>query len=374
MFNLSDDRKLGLAAIGSGLSQLAMGQPVNIMGSPAAQMLQQRQQQTALTESGILNRFTPEQRAILAQMPPAAAMQVIAGEAFRPPAAPMKGTEINGRLVNPVTGEVIADFSDDPEQPDMVRVISGEEAAAMGLDPAKAYEVTNDAAGNLVNVSGIGGGDTNIEVSTGDNLTPGQTALDKAYADRYLEWVTGRGADASNQAAQIASVAEALENGAEWTGPTIGIQGDFIRALTNPEAQDAKDRVEGVVQRSLKDTLGAQFTEKEGERLIQRAYNINLSPAQNAARLRALYQTIQARVDAENQMAQYFEEHGSLKGMSRVYVPTADDMIAAMESAAPEPATQAETGDIPPPPSGYSAEEWQEIWNLMPEADKALFQ
>lgn len=164
MFNLTDDRKYGLAAIGAGLSQLATGQPVNIAGTQAGQMVQQRQMRARLEESGILQRFSPEQRAILAQMPPQAAMSIIAGEAFKAPAAPMQGKVVGDRLVNPVTGQVIADFSQPPAQPDRVRVVTGEEAAAIGLDPEKAYEVTEDAAGNLKNVSGIGGGDTNINM------------------------------------------------------------------------------------------------------------------------------------------------------------------------------------------------------------------
>lgn len=86
--NITDDRKWKIAALGSGLSQLAMGQPVNIAGSQAGQMVQQRRDRQMLEESGILERFPPELRALLVQLPPRAAQSIIAQEFLRQPAAP----------------------------------------------------------------------------------------------------------------------------------------------------------------------------------------------------------------------------------------------------------------------------------------------
>lgn len=95
MFNLTNDQKHGIGAIGLGLSQLSAGQPVNLSQPTQALMMRQQraQQREALQSSGILNKFSPEQQAILAQMEPAAAQQIIASAMFAPAPAGPKPTD-----------------------------------------------------------------------------------------------------------------------------------------------------------------------------------------------------------------------------------------------------------------------------------------
>lgn len=120
--------------------------------------------------------------------------------------------------------------------------------------------------------------------------TPGQEATDKAYAKEYVEWTQGGGADMAGQISQITSIADRLESGKEnLTGAVIGNLPDAIGAVTNPSAVDARETVESVVQRNLRILLGAQFTAKEGEQLISRAYNPRLDETQNATRLVTLH-------------------------------------------------------------------------------------
>jgi hypothetical protein len=206
---------------------------------------------------------------------------------------------------------------------------------AQGIDPQQAME------------RAFGGGGTNVEVNTGNQgPTAGWEAIDKAYADTWLRDSVVGLPDAANQAAQISGVLSQLENGEELTGTMVGVQPDFIRAILNPTAQDAKDRVESVVQRSLRETLGSQFTEAEGSRLIARAYNVNLPPELNAARLRALYTQLEAVAGQKLAMRNYFNENGTLQAFNgATAIPTVDDFLATMDAAAPSP-------DTPPPAGG----------------------
>lgn len=87
--------------------------------------------------------------------------------AMEKPAA-VKGTEINGQLVNPITGEVMGDFRD--TDAGGYRQVTGEAAEAMGLDPTKVYNIGPDGK-----VSGIGGASTVIE----NNIGAGETAFSK---------------------------------------------------------------------------------------------------------------------------------------------------------------------------------------------------
>jgi len=74
------------------------------------------------------------------------------------------------------------------------------------------------------------------------------------------------------------------------------------------------DQVTEVVQRNLKLILGGQFSEKEGERLIARAYNPALGQEENARRVKALMTQIKSANEAQAQMAEYFGREGTLKG------------------------------------------------------------
>jgi len=135
----------------------------------------------------------------------------------------------------------------------------------------------------------IGSSGTSITIG-GQELTPGFEALDREYATEHLEWTRGGGSDMSRQIAQIGTVLGMLEQGQPLTGEAINYAPDFFKAIFNPKALNAKEQVEEVVQRNLRVVLGAQFTEKEGERLISRAYNEKLLPEMNAKRLRTLYE------------------------------------------------------------------------------------
>ena len=80
------------------------------------------------------------------------------------------------------------------------------------------------------------------------------------------------------------------------TGVTLGLMPDAFRAMVNPEAQDNFDTLRGVVMQSLKETLGGQFTEREGQKLIEAAYNPLLSEEINYKRVERLRDATVGRV------------------------------------------------------------------------------
>lgn len=145
--------------------------------------------------------------------------------------------------------------------------------------------------------------------------TPGQEAVDKKFAAEYADFVASGGyADFEKQINQLDEVATKLEESGSLTGWFVGNIPDFIQAGINPEAISARDAVEEVVQRNLRLILGAQFTEKEGQRLIARAYNPRLSEEENAKRVRNLMRQMKSAAEAKASAARYFEENGTLAG------------------------------------------------------------
>lgn len=172
--------------------------------------------------------------------------------------------------------------------------------------------------------------DTGTEASFPQALTPMQQKIDQSFANDFVEWTTGGGSDVLSQLGQVKTVVDALSRGEPLTGIDIAIQPDILLAMTNPAALQSRELVEGVVQRNLRVILGAQFTEKEGERLISRAYNPRLPPAQNAARLRNLFLQMSTAAEQKQAMVEYVEKNGTLRGY-KGKMPSIDDFYKAIE-------------------------------------------
>lgn len=167
------------------------------------------------------------------------------------------------------------------------------------------------------------------------NLTPGQRAVDQSFGKEYAEFVAGGGfADVKKNIGQLKAVREDLKN-QNLTGPFTGSTPDFIRKFTNAKSLAARDAVEEVVQRNLRLVLGAQFTEKEGERLIKRSFNETLSEEENEKRLNRLIGQIETAAQAKQEAADYFEKNGTLTGFrGKVYSAAdfANDAVPTNES------------------------------------------
>jgi len=204
------------------------------------------------------------------------------------------------------------------------------------------------ATGNKVLIPGVAEGTQQLKSAeeTGKLLakqkiekTPAEVATDKAYADDYVKFVTGESSDIEKQIAQLDNVVltlqkvirdnEDIEAGTKFrikdgkkekliekdlSSPRIGITPDFIQAASDPEALAIRERVEEVAQRNLRIILGAQFTEKEGEKLIARVYNQKLDEKENLKRVKALSKQMTKAFKAKESAADYYAENGTLKG------------------------------------------------------------
>lgn len=148
------------------------------------------------------------------------------------------------------------------------------------------------------------------------NLSPADTARDKAAGTALAAWDNGGRATVTSNITSLDKIVEGLEDGQIKTRgfvDALPFGSDWARAIVNPQAQDAKNRVEGVIFQTLKETLGAQFTEREGKRLVEASYNPMLDPATNAARLRDYSNGLKKAVEARESMLRYLAENDTLK-------------------------------------------------------------
>jgi len=150
-----------------------------------------------------------------------------------------------------------------------------------------------------------------------DSMSPAAKEIDKQFGTVYNEF-QGAQFDKEKQIKDLTEAQDLLLNTPEGeiTGKAAGaaLDSGAYKFGMYKDAKRASDRVLGVVQRSLRETLGAQFTEVEGKMLMERAYNPYLSQAENAKRVGRLLESIQKAHQSRKAMIDFYEKNQTLYG------------------------------------------------------------
>jgi hypothetical protein len=179
----------------------------------------------------------------------------------------------------------------------------------------------------------------NYNAGLGRTLTTAEIKADEAFGKDYG---TNSNASAAANIATLDTIAEQLSmpdadaTGLSWLSPVQSLSrvldpdgSNMLRTLFDQDGLDTQEVVAGIIQKNLRETLGAQFTQKEGQLLIQRAYNPALKPAQNAARLKAISELATAVLREKQAKADYYAQNGTIAG----YTPkTTDAMLDEMRA------------------------------------------
>ena len=147
-------------------------------------------------------------------------------------------------------------------------------------------------------------------------LTSGQDKLLEEMAKSLSPWYTGGRQQAEANLNTYDTIVNKLTSGevttrniSDLTPEALGIS-DLFRQVVNPSGQEAVDRVRQVVFQGLKDTLGAQFTQREAERLVSASYNPALDEATNIARLKDARNVLSDVINAKNAFANHIASGG----------------------------------------------------------------
>jgi hypothetical protein len=146
--------------------------------------------------------------------------------------------------------------------------------------------------------------------------TEGTKAMDKDYAKEYNDWVSSGKSTVEKNLERLRNAKKVLESetGADYSGGFVGLVPDKLRKITNPNAIATRDDVRAAAQGALKATLGAQFTEKEGERIMNQAYDEQLPPAENAKRIQAAIDELTKNQGVNDSRARFWEQNKTLNG------------------------------------------------------------
>lgn len=145
--------------------------------------------------------------------------------------------------------------------------------------------------------------------------TEGQKSLDKDYAKDYNDWTSTGRTSLDKNLQRLQDAKRMLESDGSLTGSIRGMLPDVIRNSTNESAIRVRDQVRAAAQGALKATLGSAFTEKEGERIMNQAYNERLSPAENIRKIDEAILELQTNKNNNESKAKHFQRNGSLVGL-----------------------------------------------------------
>jgi hypothetical protein len=161
--------------------------------------------------------------------------------------------------------------------------------------------------------------------------TVGQKKVDQDYAKDYLDWTTSGKPTLEKNLSLLEEARKELASpeGSNLSGRFIGRAPEILKSQ---DAIRVRDNVQQAAQGSLRAVLGAQFTENEGKRIMEKAFNPNVSPEENVKKLDTAIAELKAHARNADQKAAHYEKNGSLKGLK-----TISDLqdSASMQSAAP---------------------------------------
>jgi len=157
------------------------------------------------------------------------------------------------------------------------------------------------------------------------NLTPGQKATDEAFGKDYAAWTAGGGEQGlRNKLKRIADLqAELRSAGSPGTlsGFFVGRAPTGVRQAVNERSMTLESDARSLVTATLRQILGAAFTEKEGERIFNQSFDPKLSEEANAHNLQRILGENLTNAAARVAATSYYEKNGTLQGFKQ-------DMIA----------------------------------------------
>lgn len=155
-----------------------------------------------------------------------------------------------------------------------------------------------------------------LKAKTGNKigkLSKGEEASDRAFAKDYNDWgIRGRGSFDKNMARLKASLAKLQdEPPASLSGRFAGRMPDIMRSQ---ESLVIEQDVRASAMGALRATLGSQFTEKEGERIMNASYDPTLEPEENVKKILLAIKELETNALNMASRSGYFEANGTLKG------------------------------------------------------------
>lgn len=144
-------------------------------------------------------------------------------------------------------------------------------------------------------------------------LSPFQIEFDKKSAPVLSEFFTTQYPSIKENLKKINSAIKVLKT-EDVSGPVTGAIPKALQVFINPAAVNIQDDISSITYQALRDTLGPQFTENEGKRLVEQAFNPLLDEKVNLKRLERQYDRIVELAEAKIEAYKWAEKNQTLRG------------------------------------------------------------
>lgn len=195
--------------------------------------------------------------------------------------------------------------------------------------------------------------------------TAGQVQLDKDYAKEYSEYeASGGKTGLAKNIKMLDSAIEDLKKPGEMGGnlstAVPGLKSEAVQDIINKRTASVQRKVRAAILGVLRQTLGPQFTENEGERIMNLTYNPRLSDEENIRSIKAQTEELKSKAAIKANTAEYFRKHGTLRGLPQV------QEAAPVQQAAPPPSASLPKRAAPQAERGIPAEVSEPTMDRMP--------
>lgn len=138
--------------------------------------------------------------------------------------------------------------------------------------------------------------------------------LDRAFAKDYEQYIAMGGKAGLMKKLETLTNARNKLAAIEPPPRYAGALGESGMTLIAPQYSEIMSNVRGAIQETLRQTLGSQFTEREGEQILSRAFDPRQTKEANLRNLDREISQIVERAKAKQKSVDYFEKNGSLRG------------------------------------------------------------
>lgn len=150
----------------------------------------------------------------------------------------------------------------------------------------------------------------------------GEQKRDKDFATKWAEFNDAGGrAEFDKNVTLLDSALTELESGKIKTGGLKGAMGDTAMDLLDPKVAALRSKVQNAVIGMLRPTLGAQFAQKEGEKIMDLKFNPRFDAKTIAEGIRTEVEARRAQVVAIEKAGKIFEKSGTLANRSGAKAP-----------------------------------------------------
>ena len=179
------------------------------------------------------------------------------------------------------------------------------------------------------------------------DLSVVEKGIDQEFSKIAVDYTTkGQAQIEANLENLIEKINILKEGEINVSGPGIGLLPDSAKGILFPKAASYIGDIRDIVFQSLREKLGAQFTEREGDRLVAAAFNSYLDEDLNIARLERLYTTIVEAAKAKEEAISYFNENRTLKGYKSKVLDFNSIMNSMVQTADYDNMTDSELEEI----------------------------